>query len=146
MAQAAQPFITPRVKLNQRKERKYKRENSPCAVVRQGNIASDSDDAKKFSIKKVVISSVDNDQKFQHLGRPKNSPSLESESSLKTEEAEWLTSKEAADYLRISEGTLRNMASNGRVPYVKLGRSNRYSRSQLNQLLLSNKRGVLNGY
>ena len=91
-------------------------------------------------------SDVDNDQKFQHLGRPKSSPSRESESSLKTEEAEWLTSKEAADYLRISEGTLRNMASNGRIPYAKLGRSNRYSRSQLNQLLLSNKRGALNGY
>jgi len=62
-------------------------------------------------------------------------------SSLITEKTEWLTSKEAAEFLRISEGTLRNMASNGQIPYVKLGRSNRYNCHELNLMLLSKKRG-----
>lgn len=62
--------------------------------------------------------------------------------SLKIEEAEWLTSKEAAEYLRVSEATLRNMASNGQIPYAKLGRSNRYNRIELYQLLQSHRRGA----
>lgn len=73
-----------------------------------------------------------------------NKPSdfLESDRSLKIEEAEWFTSKEAAEFLRVSEGTLRNMTSNGKIPYAKLGRSNRYNRYELNTLILSNKRGL----
>lgn len=43
--------------------------------------------------------------------------SFETVRSLKIEENEWLTSEEAARYLRISEPTLRNMTSNRRVPY-----------------------------
>lgn len=92
------------------------------------------------------LKNVDIGPNFSQLSKPVTALALgQSKSSLKTEEAEWLTSKEAADYLRVSEGTLRNWASNGTVPYVKLGRSNRYSLNQLRQLLLSNKRGVLNG-
>lgn len=66
--------------------------------------------------------------------------------SLKVEETEWLTSDEAAEYLRVSTGTLRNMTSNGRIPYVKLGRSNRYNRHELQQLLFSARRGVRDGH
>lgn len=68
------------------------------------------------------------------------------DSSLKFEKAEWLNTQEAAEFLRVPEGTLRNLTSNGKIPYVKLGRLNRYSRKELRSLLLSNKRGVLNGY
>jgi excisionase family DNA binding protein len=63
--------------------------------------------------------------------------------SLKTRE--WLTSEQAADYLGLSVGALRNMTSNGQVPYHKLGRRNRYLRVELRQLLLSQKRGARNG-
>lgn len=55
---------------------------------------------------------------------------------------EWLSSEEAANYLKIPVGTLRNMTSNGQLPFYKLGRLNRYLRSELKKLLLSNKRGV----
>lgn len=60
-------------------------------------------------------------------------------SSLITQE--WLTTEEAARYLGLSVGSLRNMASNGNVPYYKLGRRNRYRISDLKELLLSQKRG-----
>ena len=58
---------------------------------------------------------------------------------------EWLNTEQAADYLAISVGALRNMTSNGQVPYYKLGNRNRYSVTQLRQLLLSRKRGASNG-
>ncbi len=64
-------------------------------------------------------------------------------SSLKIEE--WLTSDEAALYLKVSVGTLRNLTSNGHVPYHKLGNRNRYLRDDLRNLLLKNRRGVLYG-
>jgi hypothetical protein len=63
--------------------------------------------------------------------------------SLKTEE--WLTSEMAALYLKVSVGVLRNMTSNGLVPYHKLGSRNRYLREDLRNLLLKNRRGVSNG-
>ena len=55
---------------------------------------------------------------------------------------DWLTTPEAAKFLKISEATLRNLTSNGRVPYYKWQRRNRYRKSELTQLLLSGKRGV----
>jgi excisionase family DNA binding protein len=54
----------------------------------------------------------------------------------------WFSTKEAADYLRIPAGTLRNMTSNGQVTHYKLGRLNRYLESDLKKLLLSQKRGA----
>lgn len=79
---------------------------------------------------------IDTREKLKHLSN---------ESSLKNEENEWLRSKEAAIYLGISEAVLRNMTSNGSIPYYKLGRLNRYRRVELKQLLLSNKRGANHG-
>jgi len=71
--------------------------------------------------------------------------SINADSSLKTENA-WLTTEQAAAYLGISSGTLRNMTSNGQVPYYKLGpRRNRYRMCELNELLLSQKRGGFHG-
>lgn len=58
---------------------------------------------------------------------------------------EWMTTEDAATYLGVSVGSLRNMASNGQVPYHKLGRRNRYSVVELRQLLLSQKRGGCHG-
>lgn len=68
---------------------------------------------------------------------------VDSQSSLKIEE--WLNTEEAARYLGLSVGSLRNMASNGQIPYYKLGRRNRYHLPQLREFLLSNRRGGFNG-
>lgn len=62
-------------------------------------------------------------------------------SSLKFE-SDWMTTAEVASFLRVSVGQIRNWTSNGRLPYNKLGKLNRYSRKEIESLLLSNKRGV----
>ena len=54
----------------------------------------------------------------------------------------WLTAKEAADYLRLNVASVRNMTSNGQVPYYKLVGRVRYLKSELRALLKANKRGV----
>ena len=51
-------------------------------------------------------------------------------------EYEWLTTCEAAMYLRLTVKALHNMTSNGQVPVHKLGRRNRYLKSELKRLLL----------
>lgn len=48
---------------------------------------------------------------------------------------EWLTSAEAAGYLKITEATLRNMVCYGKITCYKLGRCNRYLKSDLRSLL-----------
>lgn len=58
------------------------------------------------------------------------------------ETREWITTEQAADYLGLTVGALRNMTSNGQVPYYKLGKRNRYLVADLRELLLANKRGV----
>lgn len=58
---------------------------------------------------------------------------------------EWLTSKEAAKYLGLTERSLFNLTSNGKVPYYKFGRRNRYLLEELKALLLSNRRGAVYG-
>jgi excisionase family DNA binding protein len=63
----------------------------------------------------------------------------------KLADQEWLTATEAATYLRVSVGTLRNLTSNGGIPYYKLGRRVRYRSEDLRNLLLLNKRGKYNG-
>lgn len=60
------------------------------------------------------------------------------DSSLKIE---WLRSEEAASYLKISVKTLMNLTSNGKIPFYKLGRRNRYRKDELNQILLNERRG-----
>lgn len=65
---------------------------------------------------------------------------------IECQKQEWFNTKEAADYLRISIGTLRNWTSAGKIPYCKIGRSNRYKVSELRDLLNCNKRGGLNDY
>jgi excisionase family DNA binding protein len=55
--------------------------------------------------------------------------------------SEWMTTSEAAEYLRLSKYEVRNLSSNGVIPYYKLGRRNRYLLSELHQLLLTTKGG-----
>ena len=56
---------------------------------------------------------------------------------------EWLTTTEAAAYLKISEATLRNMCCNGSVLYYKLHRRNRFRLIDLRNLHKSKKGGFL---
>lgn len=53
----------------------------------------------------------------------------------------WFNSEEAAEFLKIDRGTLLNFVSNGIVPYYKLGRSNRYLKSELEKMLRTNPKG-----
>lgn len=57
-------------------------------------------------------------------------------------EDRWLTSREAAEYLRVSVKTLLNMVSSGEVAYSKLGRRNRYRLTDLRSLLMKERRGL----
>jgi excisionase family DNA binding protein len=61
------------------------------------------------------------------------------------EENDWLTSEEAAAFLKVSPAVLRNLTSNGQVPFYKFGRRNRYRKSELVTLLSSYPRGVHHG-
>lgn len=63
--------------------------------------------------------------------------------SLTTEE--WMTTEEAAAYLKIPKASLLNLSSNGKVPYYKFQRRNRYLKSDLLKLLAVTRRGGFNG-
>jgi excisionase family DNA binding protein len=52
----------------------------------------------------------------------------------------WLTATEAAEYLRVAEGTLRNWTSMKYVPHVKRGRLVRYHRDELDRWMAGGAR------
>lgn len=54
----------------------------------------------------------------------------------------WLSSSQAAKYLSISNATLRNLASNGKIPYYKFGRRNRYCVYELDKMIIMEPRGI----
>lgn len=47
-----------------------------------------------------------------------------------------LTAREAGRYLGFAEGTIRNKASRDEIPYVKLGRSLRFRKSELDRWII----------
>ena len=55
--------------------------------------------------------------------------------------AELLTAAEAADYLRISEWTLRHWVSDKKVRFIKIGRAVRFKKAHLDRFLLDNVHG-----
>ncbi len=67
-------------------------------------------------------------------------------SPTEAKDEDWLTTSEAAEFLRLSEPALRNLTSDGHVPFYKLKRRNRYRKSELAQILLSERRGGYNGH
>jgi excisionase family DNA binding protein len=72
------------------------------------------------------------------IGRKKDekTPSLEN--------VRWLTSGEAAQYLRVSVSSLKMMVYRGQVRVRKLGRRNRFLRDELDRLITSpNERKVI---
>ena len=68
-----------------------------------------------------------------------------SDSSLTSEYKEWLNSIETSKYLGVSVSRLMNLTSNGKIPYYKFGRSNRYLISELKALLMSQPKGERHG-
>lgn len=58
-----------------------------------------------------------------------------------SDEDEVLTLKEAADYLKIPEGTMYKLAQEGRVPGRKAGRQWRFHRDSLNDWLKGKEEG-----
>jgi excisionase family DNA binding protein len=50
------------------------------------------------------------------------------------ESVRWLTSKEAAQYLRVSVSSLKMMVYRGQIRVRKLGRRNRFLREELDRL------------
>ncbi len=59
-----------------------------------------------------------------------------------TNEYRFLTTDEAAKVLGITSKALRNLTSNGKIPYYKFGHRNRYRLDDLVALVLVNKRGT----
>ena len=57
------------------------------------------------------------------------------------QQAPWMNSIEAAKYLRLSPGALRNSTHRGVVPYYKLGRSLRFKKADLDRLLEETRKG-----
>ena len=57
----------------------------------------------------------------------------------------WLNSREAAEYLNVTIPVLMNLTSSSKVPYYKLGKRNRYLRSELESLIKKEARGVRDG-
>ena len=52
--------------------------------------------------------------------------------------AKLLTAAEAADYLRISEWTLRHWVSEKKVRFIKIGRAVRFKKTHLDRFLSDN--------
>lgn len=68
----------------------------------------------------------------------KNRNSLKKENELFIENRrgyEWLNSKDAASFLCISEGALRNLVYRGQIPFYKFGRRLRFRYSEIHALL-----------
>ena len=61
--------------------------------------------------------------------------------SLTSQPTEWLTTDDVAAIYKLPIQSIRNMTSNGSLPVYKLGNRSRYSRSEIDSILLKNKRG-----
>ena len=47
----------------------------------------------------------------------------------------WLNAKEAAEYLRIGYGSLKNRTSKGQIPFHKLGNLLRFDKAELDNFI-----------
>lgn len=54
----------------------------------------------------------------------------------------WMTSKEAASYIRVSVGQLRNMVWRGQIKCYRLKNRLRFLRSDLDSIVKSSNQGV----
>lgn len=63
------------------------------------------------------------------------------DSSLTSQPIEWLTTNEVSAVYKLPKKSVLNMCSNGTLPVYKLGKRNRFRRSEIDAILLQNKRG-----
>jgi excisionase family DNA binding protein len=94
----------------------------------------------------VGLSIVDPRHTVKHVGDSDCSNPNQGSGNQGSLITEWLITEEAAKYLKVSVPSLRNMTSNGKIPYYKFDRRNRYRIEDLRQLLLRNPRGAIHGY
>ncbi len=57
----------------------------------------------------------------------------------------WLTAKEVAQHLRVSEKTVYRWAKSGELPHVMWGRTVRFVESEVEAFMLAQKGGGSNG-
>ena len=58
------------------------------------------------------------------------------------EDLVWMTVEEVAIYLRLSKKVIYNLTSNGYLPYYKIGQRNRFLKSEIDELVQSQKVGA----
>ena len=58
------------------------------------------------------------------------------------QEPVWMTTEEVAIYLRLSKRVIYNLTSNGYLPYYKIKDRNRFLKSEIDNLMKSNKVGA----
>lgn len=56
-------------------------------------------------------------------------------------ESKWLTTREAANYLRLSISSIKTMIYRGQIRVHKLGKRNRFLKEELDRLITSNNGG-----
>jgi excisionase family DNA binding protein len=56
-----------------------------------------------------------------------------------------MTAEEVAEHLRVSEGTINQWVKAGRIPVVKVGKLNRFRRSDIEAWVESNSKPAENG-
>ena len=110
------------------------------------------EEQKKIEIKKTVKSGNNGGKKQKNAHRNVYTFGVESKSvgqavgleqgSVFFENLTWLTSDEAAEYLRLpSVGALRALVCRRKVPFHKLGRSLRFKKNELDRLLECSRKG-----
>lgn len=67
---------------------------------------------------------------------------MKTATDITSEKMKWLNTKQAAAHIGVSEKALQNLNSLGRIPYYKMGRSNKYLQSELDRLILKNPKGL----
>lgn len=73
---------------------------------------------------------------------PSESDCNHSQSSL---EAEFVNAEQISAFLKINTQTVRNLTSNGKLPYYKFGKRVLYRIDEIRELILKNKRGNQSG-
>lgn len=79
--------------------------------------------------------------KFINCSQNRKKPEDEIGSIHNSTDLEWLDTREAAEYLRLTAHSLLNLTSAGKIPFYKLGRRNRFKRNDLDAILERKRMG-----
>ena len=97
----------------------------------------------KFTIDKFALSTgPSNDEPFWEMLCDFSEKIMKDHRTLEPSiNDEWLNSKQAARYMKVSVEQLMNLTSSGQVPHYKMGRANRYLKAELMEFLLQTPKG-----